>query len=534
MAGVDRKTPLMKIDGTPEKRLFLSIISDYNLKTGLFELVDNALDMWITSGRPAGLVVRIGLNVDRQLISVRDNAGGVPEGLVRLLIAPGATRSQSSREVIGIFGVGGKRAGVALGEHVEVSTRYRREKSLQIDITNDWIQTDDWDLEVYEIPDITPGTTNVGISKVRQSFTEGDVEDIRKALGETYAWFLREGAAIELNGTEIAPVSFEAWAFPPDFLPRATTFEIEPADNGEKLSVTLKAGLIRDRDEVAENYGVYFFCNHRLIVKELRTRDVGYFVSGEAGVPHPDASLCRVIVDLQGPAELMPWNSNKSGINFSDAVFTHIRGRLIEFAGYFSTVSRRLKGDWPTSVYQYDSGQIEEMDAAEVLSSKKKVLPRPPRARRPSRMQMLLETNERIIRDQPWTLGLIEAMGAVDLLTKQRIETKNRMALILLDSNIEIAMKEFIVNNKTLFPVMKYTDTAIMNLFKSRTNVITEVTAHVKIPTTTLAKINHYYGLRNKLIHERATVGITDAQIADYRVTVEKVLRALFRLKFPT
>ncbi|MBY0317928.1 MAG: hypothetical protein K2X72_04335 [Reyranella sp.] len=147
---------------------------------------------------------------------------------------------------------------------------------------------------------------------------------------------------------------------------------------------------------------------------------------------------------------------------------------------------------------------------------------------------MLLETNERIIRDQPWTLGLIEAMGAVDLLTKQRIETKNRMALILLDSNIEIAMKEFIVNNKTLFPVMKYTDTAIMNLFKSRTNVITEVTAHVKIPTTTLAKINHYYGLRNKLIHERATVGITDAQIADYRVTVEKVLRALFRLKFPT
>lgn len=35
-----------------------------------------------------------------------------------------------------------------------------------------------------------------------------------------------------------------------------------------------------------------------------------------------------------------------------------------------------------------------------------------------------------------------------DLIGRQKFETKNRTALILLDSNFEIALKEFIVNRK--------------------------------------------------------------------------------------
>lgn len=31
------------------------------------------------------------------------------------------------------------------------------------------------------------------------------------------------------------------------------------------------------------------------IEKEVKTREVGYFVSNEAGVPHPDISLCRAL-----------------------------------------------------------------------------------------------------------------------------------------------------------------------------------------------------------------------------------------------
>jgi hypothetical protein len=171
---VTRKTELEVIDGTPEKRSFLSLISDYNLKIGIFELVDNAIDFWTRGGAALTLSVDIVLDPDRQVLCVRDNAGGVQRKDVRLLISPGATGNPANVDVIGIFGVGGKRAAVALGERVEIKTRFKKEKSLQIDLTSDWLlESDEWTLPVYEIPDITPGCTIVDVSKLRQSFNAG-------------------------------------------------------------------------------------------------------------------------------------------------------------------------------------------------------------------------------------------------------------------------------------------------------------------------------------------------------------------------
>jgi hypothetical protein len=146
----------------------------------------------------------------------------------------------------------------------------------------------------------------------------------------------------------------------------------------------------------------------------------------------------------------------------------------------------------------------------------------------------LKERNATILDKRPWTIGLVEAMGMVDLIIRQKAVTKNRVALVLLDSNFEIALKEFLVHRTDLFPPHIYNDAKIVQLFARRHLVINEVKAHVNLPATLLAKVNHYYGLRNKLIHERATVGITDEEIADYRKTVERVLNKLFKLKFPS
>lgn len=532
MTRVTKKTVLTTIDGTPKKRLFLSIISDYDLKTGLCELIDNALDFWVSTGMKAHLKIDVLLDTDRQFIQVRDNAGGVREDQAELLIAPGASRDDTGHALIGIFGVGGKRAGVALGELVEIRTRFDKGKSIQIDLTKDWVESPDWDLDIYEVPEVDPGTTTVDITKVRQGFDKDDVTSIRQHFGATYSWFIKHGCAIELNGTPIVPITFDAWAYPPDYLPRQAKFTIEPA-NGKFLGVVLSGGLILDRDPESENYGVYVYCNHRLIVKELKVRDVGYFVSAEAGVPHPDASLCRVLVEFDGPAELMPWNSSKSGINFSHPAFAQIRRRVIDFTSYYSGLSRRLKHHWDSSVFSHKVGKIEIVDSVEALSSKKKVLPKLPSTRTPSHIEVLKKNNARLLSDKPWTLGLIEAMGLVDLIGRQKYETKNRAALILLDSNFEIALKEFIVHRADLFPPHTYNNVRLATLFGRRTDVIKEVTMRVKFPKTLLSKVNHYYDLRNNLIHQRATVLITDEQVEDYRKVIERVLGKLFDVKFP-
>ena len=532
MANVTKKTVLTTIDGTPKKRVFLSIISDYDLKTGVCELIDNALDVWRTTGAEANLEISVVLDVDRQFIRVKDNAGGVGENDAELLIAPGASRNDGGQALIGVFGVGGKRAGIALGELVEIRTRQGNGKSLAIDLNNEWIESPDWDLDIYEIPDIDPGTTIVDITKVRQGFGDEDVAAIEAHLGATYAWFIERGCAIQLNGCSVSPTTFDVWAYPPDFPPRQAKFKVEPVQ-GRFLDVTLSGGLIHDRDPEQDNYGVYFYCNHRLIVKELRVRDVGYFVSAEAGVPHPDASLCRVIVEFYGSAELMPWNSSKSAVNYGHPAFAQIRTRVIDFTSYYSGLSRRRKYHWPDAVFAHDVGDMEEVEAATALSPRKKVLPKLPRSRNPTHIEVLRERNKERLAEQPWILGLVEAMGFVDLLGRQKYETRNRAALIHLDSNFEIALKEYIVHRRDLFPQREYPDTRLVHLFRERTTVINEIQTHAGFPPALIDKVNHYYNLRNVLVHQRASVLITDAEVEDYRKTVEHVLTELFGVDFP-
>src|ERR1700730_16643152 len=187
---VDIKTEIERIDGTPKKRMFLSIISDYDLKTGLCELVDNAIDLWMLGNRGNSAVLSIDLDADRQLISGKDNAGGVKRHELRVVIAPGASKNDLAAEVIGVFGVGGKRAGIALAEHVTIKTRFQEEESCELNITQAWLQTEDWNLPAYTIPDIEPGTTEVDMSHLRKSLRTEDINDLRIHLGETYSWFL--------------------------------------------------------------------------------------------------------------------------------------------------------------------------------------------------------------------------------------------------------------------------------------------------------------------------------------------------------
>lgn len=82
------------------------MIADYDLQTSLCELIDNALDFWGETERRAGLKIEISLDTGRQIILVKDNAGGVNESDLRLLIAPGASCDRSHANLIGIFGVG--------------------------------------------------------------------------------------------------------------------------------------------------------------------------------------------------------------------------------------------------------------------------------------------------------------------------------------------------------------------------------------------------------------------------------------------
>lgn len=254
-------------------------------------------------------------------------------------------------------------------------------QAFQIDIDDDWLELAGWDIPYFAIPDFPGGGTEVELSRLRRKLLADDVSRLSEHFGEVYAIFLRSGnIKISVNKVDCVSTLFNKWAYPPDYPPKIALFDL-PVEPGGPVTVQIAAGLILDRDPVHENYGVYVYCNDRLIVKELRNREVGYFVTGEAGVPHPDASLCRVIVDFAGPARYMPWDSKKSGINYDHPIFQAIREMIIEFVSRYTRLSRALKRDWNENVFAYPDGEPEVVVSPEPGEMRKLHLPPVPRVR---------------------------------------------------------------------------------------------------------------------------------------------------------
>jgi hypothetical protein len=226
----------------------------------------------------------------------------------------------------------------------------------------------------------------------------------------------------------------------------------------------------------------------------------------------------------------MPWNSSKNAINYGNVGFEQIRARLIPIVSYFTSLSRRLRDDWDEQVFRHDVGDIEEVPASDI-TGRHPVLPALPRVNKP-RTERYKANNRVQIQNMPWTLGLVESLAMVDVVERQRFQTKNRISLILLDSTFEIALKEFIVHRNDLFPPAQYNDAEIARLFSRRHQVTTAILEKRPALRPLVETANHYNMMRNKLIHERATVDVTDSDIKNYRMTVERLLNSLFDLTF--
>lgn len=119
---------------------------------------------------------------------------------------------------------------------------------------------------------------------------------------------------------------------------------------------------------------------------------------------------------------------------------------------------------------------------------------------------------------------MVEAVGIAEIIFRRKVSTKNRVALIVIDSTLEISLKEYLVHQSKKY----YSDTQIADLFKSRDKVLKEIDSLTKIPKRDLDLARHYANLRNKLIHERATVNIPDDDIITYKKVADGIIKRLF------
>jgi len=513
------------IDAKPSKRIYQSIIADYDVNRSICELIDNALDAWTRNGRKKALNIDIDFDLDQQSIRTRDTAGGVREEDLRFVIAPGHTGTKPDDQTIGFFGVGTKRAVVALAEDISIRSRHQEEKTFLVEFDDDWIrEEDDWEVESFEVDPIDPGSTQISLSRLRRKIEKEHVDILAEHVATTYAFFLNDPkVAIKIDGVAIAPKRFENWAYPPKHPPTELSGHIDAPD-GRKVQVTMLGGLTLESSPATGEYGVYIYCNGRLIARALKTPEIGY-MKGFAGLAHPKVAITRVIISLQGDARDMPWNSSKSAINLGNPVFAALRERLFAILKYYASLARGWMGDWDNKVFKYAKGTIRKEKATDFRSAAKLKLPPLPKLK-PRFADIVMAKNHALIKRCPWTEGLRDGVIATDLLYKAHLAQKNRIALIVLDSTLEIAFKDYLVH------VKKIGRDKFRKIIDYRTEVIKEVRLSTQVSEEDWGQLEYYYKLRCDLIHEKASAVIPDKDIVNYRALVERTLNQLHGLQF--
>lgn len=520
------KILLKNIEAIPSKRLYLSIIADYDLKLGLCELIDNAIDNWTHNERKQNVKVSIELEYDRQTIQVTDNSGGIQESDIELIVSPGQTRNDTGEEVIGYFGVGSKRAVVALAQDIKIRTRYKSESTLLIELNDNWIADDGWGMELFEVDPIDEGSTTIDLTRLRNPIRAANETLLRNQLGAIYGKFLKLGGfELELNEDPIKPVEFESWSFPPRFGPKSWGGTVEFKKDG-KIEVDILGGLTRSGDPSGDEYGVYIYCNDRLVLRASKAPEVGWRIPG-IGNPHPSKGLARVIVYLSGPTQLMPWNSSKSHIDFKHLTFTEIADHIAKILKHYGTLSKKFSSEkWTETVFPFTNGEVKKETVENFSSSAKIFLPVIPRGERKKKYPDLIKSkNKDLAKKKPWVIGLYEAFIAVEEMKKLKLQQNNRLSLLIIDSTMEIAFKEYLLNE---IPT-RYSESRISGF--SRDQLQNEVKTHISIDASEWNKIDYYYIQRCGLVHKRASSQISNEELESYRETCEDMLNKLFGIE---
>jgi hypothetical protein len=346
-------------------------------------------------------------------------------------------------------------------------------------------------------------------------------------LGATYSQFiLKDNFSILLNSVEIEPVVFESWSYPPSFEPKHYSGKVTV--DSKEINLDIISGLAKQGDPAGGEYGLYLYCNDRLISRAYKGYEVGY-KAGMAGQPHPAISLVRVIVRLNGGSQLMPWNSSKSEINTKSHTFKALENQIIQIVTNYSRASRSMADEWATKVFPFKNGVIKEVSVSELTQNTDLHLVPIPRKTYQKYIDVIKRNNKSIAINKPWVKGTYEALIAVEEISKLNIEQNNRICLLILDSTLEIAFKDYLANET---PPNTYAPARLTNIMGNRATVHAEIGIYINFKRDTWARVNYYYNLRCELVHKRVAVTITNEDLKNYRDLCEYMFKKMFGLNF--
>ena len=349
------------IDVTPASRdIYFSLArGGYNLATAVEEYVDNSLEQAMASKSQSRrkIVVSSMLpnaeNID-SFIEILDDCGGCRRVEAANFIQPGKSGIDPMSGKISRFGFGGKAAGLAVAERVEISSRSPGETGWTIILDKENLKKkSDWKFRFESIPPsgIKEGSTRIRLylSSDKKIDIANFPSDVSESLRKRYSSFNCWNADVFVGTTKIEATDPYSEILKDDFAPegakplkieRQISLPMRGADGVSRiqtLNILITTGL-KPSGTALQEFGANIYCNCRLLVENNKTG-----VEGEVGHPNNPIVWLRSIVEMKGPAELMPWNNRKDGLDKSSPSYKKLEELLVESYKEFTNLIGEAK-----------------------------------------------------------------------------------------------------------------------------------------------------------------------------------------------
>jgi hypothetical protein len=339
-------TEKLKADASPEKRLFISLITrDIPLIAAFLDLIDNAINAAVEPASSRLLTaedylklfqdqtvtptVDIFLKVSPEQVEISDTALGISaetaaEHVFKFGRASGETHEGDR---LSVYGIGLKRAMFKLGNKISiVSDHSNGGFDLQLNVA-DWAKdtSQPWSFAITPRSPADSGATGTKIivkelydDSMRRLSDGVFLGQLKEAIGKTYAFYLSKFVNIYVNDEKINGISIEIGS-------NYASDEFTVGDVTCAITAGIgnpQGGSFRERSS-----GWFVFCNGRTVISADKTPLTGWGGSLPMFQPKHRPFLGTVFF-VSTDAEKLPWTTTKSGINEDSAIWQEAKRHM--------------------------------------------------------------------------------------------------------------------------------------------------------------------------------------------------------------
>ena len=382
----ETKTNYKPVNATPVKSFFVSMLTrDIKLEEAILDLLDNCVDGIHRSGitdssQPyAGRWAQITFSQDTFMIA--DNCGGIPwsESEYAFRMGRDQERSGASTGIIGVYGIGMKRAIFKMGKKCLISTR-SLEDEYEVEILPEWIDDEnEWDIPVNPATThmnedgttILVGELHAGISARFNEDKNRFQSELHRLISTHYSLIIEKGFTVSVNGTEVKPKTRKLLFTDTE---KRTDQVIRPymcrAVTEDNVEVFMAVGFTQripsttdiENEQIEKRYstedaGWTIICNDRTVLHCDRSELTGW---GDAGVPRYHTQFIAIsgYVEFRcdDPAKL-PTTTTKRGVDASSVLYLQAKNKMRDGMKIFTDYTNRWKGRVEETQEQFEAGE---------------------------------------------------------------------------------------------------------------------------------------------------------------------------------